>query len=496
MHLIQQHIFDIQCSSQEFGKELHNQLSLLLEKEFYPKLEILFNKYDSKKHIVAIEALAIELPTISKKYWKEELVQKSLIQIEDYLKQNQLSDTFEKEEIKNNFISNSYHAEYLFFEFLKTGKIIENSLSKDLEKLIYAIELTENFIKELQFHFEKDSIFIIRWIFSIPNFFKELVQKRLDYFPFEFATFLTTFFENRSFQNEEIKKTIKKINENTILKKQWIEFAMWIRYLENKRVSKENLLKDFVQLSEDFFEIKKQELHLVCQFILESNFKASEIISKHATLFFEHVKSKISQLNTTNTTSENKFKNIQNSFQEEIGSLNKEINIGNSYYINNAGLIILHPFLKALFEQLELCNKEGIWTKKTNQHKAVLLTQYLIDSEQIIQETDLILNKILCGFSIDEVVNVKLKITKKEKEKCNKLLEAVREYWKPMSTSSIEALQQTFLQREAKLELVKDSEYELWIDDKGVDILLEQLPWGISMIQTPWMENYLNCHWS
>ncbi|NJM79638.1 MAG: hypothetical protein HC854_08570 [Flavobacterium sp.] len=52
------------------------------------------------------------------------------------------------------------------------------------------------------------------------------------------------------------------------------------------------------------------------------------------------------------------------------------------------------------------------------------------------------------------------------------------------------------MQREAKLELVKENEFELWVEDKGVDILLEQLPWGIGMIQTPWMENYLNCHWS
>ncbi|NJM79639.1 MAG: hypothetical protein HC854_08575 [Flavobacterium sp.] len=176
---------------------------------------------------------------------------------------------------------------------------------------------------------------------------------------------------------------------------------------------------------------------------MESKFNTSETISNHTKSFFEKIKTSIKEL----TITENKFKNIESNFQAETVSSNsvtKETNIGNSHYINNAGLVIFHPFLKSLFEQLELCDNQGIWIKKIRQHKAILLTQYLIDSEEIIQESDLILNKILCGFSNDEVVNVKLKITEKEKQKCNDLLEAVKEYWKPMSASSIEALQQTF----------------------------------------------------
>ncbi|NJM79640.1 MAG: hypothetical protein HC854_08580 [Flavobacterium sp.] len=177
MHLIQQHTFDIQCSSQEFGKEINNQLSMLLEKEFYPKLEKLFNKYDSKKHTLAIDTLAIELPAIPKKYWKEEIAQKSLTQIEAYLKQNQFLEALEKEVKSYNFISNNNHAEDLFFEFLKTGNILENTISKDLEKLVYEIEVTENFINELVLFFENNRNYMLRWIFTIPNFFKGIVQK-------------------------------------------------------------------------------------------------------------------------------------------------------------------------------------------------------------------------------------------------------------------------------------------------------------------------------
>lgn len=488
MHLIQQHTFDIQCSSQGFGKEIQDQLSQLLEKEFYPKLKVLFNKYDSKNKTLNIDSLAIEIPPISKKYWKEELVQKSLIQIEDYLKRNQLSNPEERGIVKPaGFISNSDHAEYIFFEFLKTGKIIENAISEDLERMVYEIEVKETFVEALLSNFEKNRNSVIRWIFSVPDFFKDIVAKKLDGFTIELFDAVLKHISN---DNEEIKKIIKKINKDSTLKKLWLELVGWTNYLENKRVLKDTFFKECIQLSEEFFDIKPQEWSLVCQFILEKKYSTPETKN-----FFE----KIKKYSTHNTHSENEFKKMEEGFREnniQVNKVKKEADLGNIHYIKNAGLVLLHPFIKALFEQLNLCDTDGHWKKQNNQHKAILLTQYLITGKEKIQESDLILNKILCGFSIDEVVNVKLKITTKEKEKCKSLLEAVNEHWKAMNKSSIEALQETFLQREAKLELTSKNEYNLWVDEKGYDILLEQLPWGIGMIETPWMENYLICNWN
>lgn len=480
MHLIHQHTFDIQCSSQDFGKEIHSQLSMLLEKEFYPKLETLLNKYDSKTNTLSVDFLNIEIPAISKKYWKEELVQKSLTQIEDFLIRNQQMDLGEKDKVNSSLISNSNHAKILFFEFLKTGKIIENTIAKDVEKLVAEVEVSADFIVELLIYFGKNSNYLMRWIFSVPDFFKEIVTNKLDGFSTEFIKFFDTFLKNSRNQNSETNKIITKIDNNSILKKQWLELMQWLKYLEIEGIFN---AKEFVQLSEDFFDINSKELGLVCQIILDNKHGTSETKD-----FFEKIKR-----NLNHDVDVNEVKKIEEDFQFNIDHNEKEV--GNLSYINNAGLVIVHPFLKALFDQLNLCDSKGNWKSKVSQHKAILLTQFLVDSNNIIQESDLMLNKILCGFAIDEVVNVKLKITEKEIEKCNSLLDAVKEHWKVMSTSSREALQQTFLQREAKLESVKRNEFELWVEEKGVDILLEQLPWGIGMIKTPWMENYLNCHW-
>ena len=179
--------------------------------------------------------------------------------------------------------------------------------------------------------------------------------------------------------------------------------------------------------------------------------------------------------------------------EEEIQN-NKRLSEGQVFYVNNAGLVILHPFLPTLFEQLGLTEKNE-WVNKPALQKAVLLTHYLVFGESEIDESQLILNKILCGLSIDEVINTQLILEENEKERCKSLLDAVLDYWKIMSNSSKEALQGTFLQREGKLEIQVNG-FEMWMEEKGYDILLEQLPWGIGMIQTPWMESYLTCNWN
>jgi len=499
MHLLQQHTFDIHCSSQSFGKELHSQLSLLLEKEFYPKLEVLFNKYDIKNKVWVIDALSIEIPNVSKRYWKTEIIQKGLTQIEDYLIKNRISYSENRnDEIinSNNFFSKSTHSEYIFLNFLKTGRIIENAISKTLEEIILKIEVTEVFIERLLLNLETNQNCLIRWIFSIPDFFKEIVFRKVNNFPNETAVFLNKILDINGKDNHETKQIIKKITKNNLLKKQWIELVQWMNYFQKRSVSKEILVKEFIQFSKEFWEITTHDLSLICQYIYEIRNNSSNTITIEIKDFFSKVENSILK----NTIQEDKFKTFENSSQQEDNLEFKNgkegTDLGKAQYVNNAGLVLLHPFLKALFEQLNLCENNGNWTKKINQHKAILLTQFLVSGEEKIDESDLVLNKILCGFPIEAVVNVKLKMTKEEKDKCKSLLEAVNEHWKVMNNSSIEALQQTFLQREAKLEFVSEDEFELWVEEKGYDILLEQLPWGIGMIQTPWMENYLNCHWS
>ena len=158
-----------------------------------------------------------------------------------------------------------------------------------------------------------------------------------------------------------------------------------------------------------------------------------------------------------------------------------------------AGLVILHPFLLPLFENLNWC-KSAVWIDESCRNKALLAIQYLATGKQTDDERALTLHKILCGFPADHKIDASVALTKKEMKECRKLLNVVIGYWKVLRNSSIKSLQENFLQRAGKLE-VHNGPFELSIERKTVDILIENLPWQIGIIKTPWMQRPLLCHW-
>jgi len=96
-----------------------------------------------------------------------------------------------------------------------------------------------------------------------------------------------------------------------------------------------------------------------------------------------------------------------------------------------------------LFEQLKLCKNEE-WISERSQNKAVLLTQYLITGETVFYENQLVLNKLLCGLDVDSVLDLSIKLSKKDLTEAQGLLEAVIAYWKILKNTSIDGLRETF----------------------------------------------------
>lgn len=489
MHILQQHTFDIQCSSQKIGTEIQNQLNALLENDFYPKLEILFDKYALNTHTWNIELLEIELSKVSIKNWKSELVNHSLYQIEEYLKKSiPLSLINNKQVVKNEMVvPNEQYVSFLFFNYLKTGILAENSMSPDLNTILVKIEVTTEFLQKLFRNFEEETIYLERFLLAIPNFFKEKVISSLVGFKKITFPVLNKIICSEKFNTLEIKQLKQFFFKQKELTSQWLELLQWINYIQQKSSSKQIILERCIQLSTKYWNISFSEINQFFQIISTNDKTELQQVLNEINIFLQT----FSKSDFSNTPSNDLGDKVEKS--ADITKL-KTNDIGKVQFISNAGLIILHPFLNTLFQQLDLCEKET-WKNRNSQHKAILLSQFLITGQEKMYENELVLNKILCGLPIDNVVNTNLKFTKKEKQKCKNLLQAVLEYWKTMSKSSTEALQETFLQREGKLEIQRNG-FELWVEEKGYDILLEQLPWGIGMVKTPWMEEYLTCNWN
>lgn len=163
-------------------------------------------------------------------------------------------------------------------------------------------------------------------------------------------------------------------------------------------------------------------------------------------------------------------------------------------YTDNAGLIILHPFIPYGFKRIGLVNDDGFVNKEA-QHRAVHLLQYMVTGKEVHAEHDLPLNKILCALPLEEPVPAEIWLTAEEKQLCEELLKVVIQRWEKMNNSSVEGFRAAFLQREGAL-WQKDDDWWLRIEERGYDMILQTLPWGIGMIKAPWMEKTIYTEWA
>ncbi|MES2649714.1 MAG: contractile injection system tape measure protein [Bacteroidota bacterium] len=159
-------------------------------------------------------------------------------------------------------------------------------------------------------------------------------------------------------------------------------------------------------------------------------------------------------------------------------------------YITNAGLVIVAAFLPVFFERTKLVDNYKI----VDDHTAVCMVNYLATGSIDMHEYELVLPKILCGIAPGELIETNLIITDHLKKEADDLLQSVIEYWSILKNTSVAGLRETFLQREGKLHF-KNNEWWLQVEQKQFDMLLDQLPWNISMIKLAWMPGVLRTEW-
>jgi hypothetical protein len=163
---------------------------------------------------------------------------------------------------------------------------------------------------------------------------------------------------------------------------------------------------------------------------------------------------------------------------------------GTILYVNNAGLILLHPYLNILFDTLDLREEAGF--KDVN--KAIQLLGYLASGEDEIPEYDLVLPKLLCGILPSVPVKRFVPLTAEEKKEADELLQAVIEHWNALGSTTADGLRGNFLMREGKLEW-KEEEWQLYVTQQPYDMLLNRLPWGFSVVGFSWMPWLIKTVW-
>ena len=75
------------------------------------------------------------------------------------------------------------------------------------------------------------------------------------------------------------------------------------------------------------------------------------------------------------------------------------------------------------------------------------------------------------------------------------LLSAVVGHWDALKNTGQEGLRETYIKRPGKISRRNDGDWLLQVESKSYDILLDRLPWGISMVRLPWMARMLRVEW-
>ena len=186
---------------------------------------------------------------------------------------------------------------------------------------------------------------------------------------------------------------------------------------------------------------------------------------------------------------EKKF--LENMLLETEESLTLEEN--DAWYIENAGLVLLHPFYPTLFKKLELL-EEGVFKDRACECDAISLLHFIGSGELEVPEYKLVLPKILCGLPVNLPPISRSDLEEDIQSEAEAMMRAAIAHWEALGSVSPDGLREGFLQRPGKLEK-REGGWFLRVESRTLDILLDRIPWNVGLVKLPWMKELLHVEW-
>lgn len=162
--------------------------------------------------------------------------------------------------------------------------------------------------------------------------------------------------------------------------------------------------------------------------------------------------------------------------------------------LHAAGAVLLHPFLGTFFDRLGLLDGPGRFRDHRAHGRAVLLAHLLATGADEAPEPETLLFKLLCGMPFAEPLPRRIEPSKQEREETDTLLANVIGHWQRLGNTSPAGLREGFLTRPGRLEQ-RGETWLLRVEPRGIDVLLNDLPWTLSRVRTPFMSFVLSVDW-
>ena len=175
-------------------------------------------------------------------------------------------------------------------------------------------------------------------------------------------------------------------------------------------------------------------------------------------------------------------------------AFNREELSSQRYEVDDAGLVILNPFISNFLGRVGLLDEEGQFLSLDARIHAVHLLRYLTGKQGKHHSHRLNMEKLLCGLSPTFPIPAQYEITSDEEKESEDLFSAVRLYWDSVKETSTAGIQSNFIQRFGILSY-KDPYWLVRVEGSALDILMDNLPWQISTLVFPWAEKAIYIDW-
>ena len=160
----------------------------------------------------------------------------------------------------------------------------------------------------------------------------------------------------------------------------------------------------------------------------------------------------------------------------------------------HAGLVLFHPYIKMLFERLEIArDKNGILEDDLPLAAAALHRLALGDAAPV-QPTDP-LHKCLMGLAQDAPSVAPAPLPDAQAALIDGLVQSVIAQWGRLGSTSADGLRAAFVLRGGILDLSDPQNAHLTVNKGPFDMLLDGLPWALTMVALPWMPAPLMIDW-
>jgi hypothetical protein len=163
-------------------------------------------------------------------------------------------------------------------------------------------------------------------------------------------------------------------------------------------------------------------------------------------------------------------------------------------YVEDAGLVLLWPFLERFFHRTGLLGEDRRFLDEQAQLQAVALLEVLATADPEPPEFRLPLAKLLSGRPLESDFRLERPLLPEQLAECDRLLAAAIDHSPALGDLSVPGFRAAFLQRRGALS-TREGAWLLQVERREHDVVLARLPWSWGWVKLPWMPDPLRVEW-